>query len=54
MGIWQIIMIIILAMNLGISLVKHGETEIKKYNFWTTLIATAINVGILWAGGFFG
>lgn len=53
MGIWQIVMIVLYAMNLGISLIKHGETEIKKYNFWVTLISTVISVGILWAGGFF-
>ena len=47
-------MIVILAMELGISLVKHGEPkENNNYSFPITLLSTAINVALLKWGGFF-
>lgn len=55
MTIWQIIMVVLWAMNLGIDLVKHGEYKPRqKYNFFATLIATGIEALILYYGGFFG
>lgn len=48
MGVLQIIMIVLLGMNIGISIVNHGKTETKKTNAGVTLIATLIEVVILW------
>ena len=54
MGIPQIIMIAVMAVNVTIGLVYHGKPRTDKYNFLTTLIGTAIEAAILAAGGFFG
>ena len=54
MGIPQIIIVILYALNVGITLTKHGEPKEGNYNVFSTLIGTAISVGILWWGGFFG
>lgn len=49
----QIIWIALAAATLGISLVKNGESR-GTYNFFYCFIGLAIEVWILWAGGFFG
>ena len=48
----QIVMLFFLGGNIGISLAKDGEKRDGEYNFVITLIATAIEAAILWAGGF--
>ena len=53
MGWPQIVWIVVAAMGLGISLVKHGKMR-EPYNFWVTLISLGIEVLILYKGGFFG
>lgn len=53
MGIWQIIYVALLMLSLGISLAKHGEPRDDKYSFGASFIATAIQIAILYAGGFF-
>lgn len=53
MGIPQIIIIILFAMDLGLSLAKHGEDKEGKYNFWVALICVLIEFFILYCGGFF-
>lgn len=53
-GFWQIFMTAIYVLNLGIALAKHGECEVKKYNFWATLLASIIALGCLYFGGFYG
>lgn len=50
----QIIMIALMAMNLGINLVKNGEPKDETYSFPVSLISIVINVGLLIWGGFFG
>lgn len=53
MGIPQIIMIVFMAMNLGIALVKHGEyKKQEKYSFGTALLGIIIEATILYFGGF--
>ena len=54
MGWPQIVWIILTAMGLGCSMVKHGEPKEGKENFWTVLIANAFVAYLLWQGGFFG
>lgn len=49
----QIIMIVIYAMGVTVSLLKHGETRTGTYNFWLTFISTMIECAILKWGGFF-
>lgn len=53
MGWPQILMMVLLAMDVGMNLAKHGETREGKYNFGVTLIADGIIAALLWAGGFF-
>lgn len=47
MNVWFIIYLFFSAMGLGMNLVKHGEQKEGEYNFWTSLIATIITVGIV-------
>ena len=51
MGWPQIAMIVLYAGGLGVAAAKHGEPQ-PDYSFWTTLIATIINVVLLTCGGF--
>lgn len=53
MGIPQIIIIIIYGLNLGINLAKNGEPRESNYSFGIALVATAIEAGLLYWGGFF-
>lgn len=49
----QILMVILLAIDAGVSLAQHGKPR-SPHSIWTSLIAIALNVWILSAGGFFG
>ena len=49
----QIIMIVVLAVNVWQNLEKHGETKCSEYHFGVALIAAALEVGLLYWGGFF-
>jgi hypothetical protein len=49
----QIIYIVFIGLSLGISLVQHGKTSERKENFWSTLLASALMIGLLYWGGFF-
>lgn len=53
LGIPQIIIIAIVLINLGIQLALHGEDYCGKHNFWSALLAAAIELFILYKGGFF-
>lgn len=53
-GIPQAIMLAIVCMNLGMSLALHGQEKQGEYNFWVTLIGMALELSLLYAGGFFG
>jgi len=50
----QIIVLCLLAMSLGISLVKDGEPKNENYSVWTSLLSAVILLGLLFWGGFFG
>ena len=55
MSMPQIIVIVLLAMDLGINLAKHKEPKegsSAEYNFWTACIVTIIWGVVLWLGGF--
>ena len=53
-GIPQIIMLFLLAMSLGIDLAKNGEPREGEHKAASGLIAVAIQLILLWWGGFFG
>lgn len=53
LGIPQLIMLAFLFMNLGMHLIKDGEKKNEYYNFVASLIATIIEIFILYKGGFF-
>ena len=48
----QITMIVFLALGLYKELVHHGEPETGRHNFWAYLVAPAIEITVLKAGGF--
>ena len=48
----QIIMIVLIGISAVLTANKHGDPR-KPYNFWTWLVAAAIQVGLLLWGGFF-
>jgi hypothetical protein len=52
MGIPQIIIIVLLGINLGAGMVQHGKPKTGKNSFWVSLVACALEVSILWWGGF--
>ena len=53
LGIWQLVWIVILVLNLGINLAMHGERRRDNYNFFTSVLGGAISFFILYMGGFF-
>jgi hypothetical protein len=52
MGAPQIILIGIIVSSFTVTVIKHGEDK-GKYNLWTWLISSVIEVGLLIWGGFF-
>lgn len=52
MGAPQIVFIVLFAMDLGMALGLHGKPRESRYNFWTTAIADAIHIALLYWGGF--
>lgn len=46
MNIYFLIIIIVYALNIGISIAKHGKPQEGKYNFLTTLIGACIGIFI--------
>jgi hypothetical protein len=50
----QYVMIGLIAASIGMALAKDGEPRTGRWSFWISLLAAAINIGILYAGGFFG
>lgn len=53
MGICQIIYLVLICMALGMSLVNHGKPKTGTNNFWISLLSAAIQIGLLYGGGFF-
>jgi hypothetical protein len=49
----QIIIIALYAMALLLNSHLHGKERTGKYNFWTTLVGTIMQLSILYWGGFF-
>jgi|WetSurMetagenome_2_1015567.scaffolds.fasta_scaffold37656_9 hypothetical protein len=52
-GIAQILILGLLILSLGISLAKHGEPKNGKENFFITLLGVALQITLLYFGGFF-
>ncbi len=48
-----LILICLLAMGLGMAVVKHGEPKKDKWNFWSQLFATIIEVILFYYAGLF-
>ncbi len=49
----QVTMIVVLSIGLYTELVRHGEPETGRHNFWAYLFGVVIEIIILKAGGFF-
>ena len=52
-GIWQIVYICLMVFSVGATMAKHGEPKEGNHNVIVTLIAAAIEIAIVAAGGFF-
>lgn len=48
----QVTIIVMLAISVGISLAKHGETEMKTQNAWVSIGAISIWIFLLYSGNF--
>lgn len=53
MGWPQITMLCIMCIDIGMHIAKHGEEKHEKYNAWVAIVTAAIELSILYAGGFF-
>lgn len=53
MGAAQIIMIVLFALGLGVTVAKHGQPK-GNYSIGECIVGIAINVALLWWGGFWG
>ena len=49
----QIIVIVLISMNFGIELIKHGQPKEGNHNVFIKLIDVGVLVGLLIWGGFF-
>ena len=50
----SITILVLLAMELGMNLAKHGESKSKeKYNFWTNLLTVAFELWLFAKAGLF-
>ncbi len=47
---WSIAVIVMISLDVGIALAKHGEPR-TKYNFWASLISSLILTAILYKAG---
>lgn len=52
-GAPQITFLVLYVLNLGVALAKHGEEEIRQYNFISRTVGILIQIGLLYWGGFF-
>ena len=48
-----ITILVLLVMSLGINLGKHGESETRTYNFWSSLINFLIMFWLYYHAGIF-
>lgn len=53
LGIPQIVVVAFMFIKLGMHLAKHGDEVRLRYSFWDALIVSAIELFILYKGGFF-
>ena len=53
MNVWQIIVIILYALSLGMHLAKNGEPRTGTYSFGSAFFSTALVFFALYKGGFF-
>ena len=49
----QLIILVLVCVNFGLALAKHGESRITNQNAWHDLISAIIFIALLWWGGFF-
>jgi hypothetical protein len=49
----QWVFLVILVLDVGIGLAKHGEQKEGTHSFWVTAIAAAFVAWVLLSGGFF-
>lgn len=48
-----IVLLVLLVLDLGINLGKHGEPKGGEYNFWITLLSVAIMLYLYYKAGLF-
>ena len=53
LGAPQLIYLALAFMDIGVETVKHGEPKDGIHNFWATVMARTLMIGLLYWGGFF-
>ena len=54
LGAPQLVLLGIITAGLGLDLARNGQPKEGKHSFWITAISSAIQIGLLYWGGFFG
>ena len=49
----QTVFVILIVLNLGIILERHGKPKTGNESFWISLTSTALTMWLLYEGGFF-
>ena len=50
----QLTYLAIVCIGLGIGITQHGQVKTEKKNAWNIIIGTALQMAIMYCGGFFG
>jgi len=53
MGIPQCILLTLIILSLGVSLARNGEPKKENHSFLASLVASSIQILLLYYGGFF-
>ena len=54
LGAAQIIFLALILVAIVLHGINHGKEREDKYNVWLAMVSAAIEIALLWWGGFFG
>ena len=49
-----IVLIVLMAISAGINIEQHGKPKTGNHSIWIWLVSVALEIGLLYWGGFFG
>lgn len=47
------ILLVLVILNIGISLARHNQVEVKKHNFWVSLFSAVVQLALFYYAGLF-